>query len=114
MRTSECIAIAASLLLWTLGIAAYLRLPPFGPSSVSSKEAVLRANLAMMRTAIADFSADRRRPPASAEELLRAKYLRKLPGDPFTRSAATWRWIPCGKVAGVCAVRSGAFGYETW
>ncbi|MFA6956309.1 MAG: hypothetical protein WC538_10595 [Thermoanaerobaculia bacterium] len=67
-----------------------------------------------MRMAIADFAADRGRPPASAEELLRARYLRKVPDDPFTRSAATWRWIPCGKVAGVCAVRSGAIGYETW
>lgn len=53
-------------------------------------ENVLRADLALMRKAIDDFYADRQRFPSSLQELVDAKYMRRLPVDPITKSADTW------------------------
>jgi len=53
-------------------------------------ENVLRADLALMRQAIDNFSADKQRYPSSLEELVEAKYMRKVPTDPITKSADTW------------------------
>jgi general secretion pathway protein G len=53
-------------------------------------ENVLRADLALMRKAIDDFYADKQRFPSSLQELVEARYMRKLPVDPITKSADTW------------------------
>jgi len=53
-------------------------------------EQVLRANLANLRKAIDDFYADKQRYPSSLQELVDAKYMRKLPADPITKSPDTW------------------------
>ena len=53
-------------------------------------ESVLKANLALMRKGIDDFYADKQKFPASLQELVDAKYMRKLPPDPITESAETW------------------------
>jgi len=53
-------------------------------------EAVLKANLALMRKGIDDYYADKQKFPASLQELVDAKYMRKLPPDPITESSDTW------------------------
>ena len=53
-------------------------------------ESVLKANLALMRKGIDDFYADKQKFPASLQELVEAKYMRKLPPDPITESSETW------------------------
>lgn len=53
-------------------------------------ENVLRADLALMRKAIDDFYADKQRYPSSLSELVDARYMRRLPVDPITKSADTW------------------------
>jgi len=53
-------------------------------------ETILKADLALLRKAIDDFYADRQRFPASLQEMVDLKYLRKLPLDPITKSADTW------------------------
>lgn len=53
-------------------------------------ENVLKADLALMRKAIDDFYADRQRFPASLQELVDMKYMRRVPIDPITKSAETW------------------------
>ena len=55
-----------------------------------ASEAVLKANLALMRKGIDDYYADKQKYPASLQELVDAKYMRKLPPDPITESAETW------------------------
>ena len=49
-----------------------------------AREKVLMANLAAMRKSIDDFYADKQRYPASLQEVVDEKYLRKLPADPIT------------------------------
>ncbi len=55
-----------------------------------ASENVLKANLALMRKAIDDYYADKQKFPASLEDLVEAKYMRKIPPDPITESAETW------------------------
>jgi len=53
-------------------------------------ESVLKANLALMRKGIDDYYADKQKYPASLQELVEAKYMRKIPPDPITGVADTW------------------------
>ncbi|MGK2859236.1 MAG: type II secretion system protein [Thermoanaerobaculia bacterium] len=55
-----------------------------------ASEAVLKANLTLMRKGIDDYYADKQKFPASLQELVDAKYMRKLPPDPITESPDTW------------------------
>jgi general secretion pathway protein G len=101
-----------------------LAMPKYFNSVDKSREAVLRHDLQAMRDAIDKFVADRGRYPASLEELAERRYLRSVPKDPITDSAATWVAVaPPEGVApeGVYDVRSGAAGnaldgtpYERW
>jgi len=75
-----------------------------------SKEAVLRADLATMRDALDKHFADRGRYPERLEELAERRYLRAIPVDPMTESAATWVSHVDPARGGVYDVRSGAPG----
>jgi general secretion pathway protein G len=55
-----------------------------------ASENVLKANLALMRKGIDDYYADKQKYPASLQELVEAKYMRKIPPDPITESSETW------------------------
>jgi general secretion pathway protein G len=122
MELMVVMAIIASLLT--------LALPRYFHSVSRSREAVLRHDLHAMRDAIDKFLADRGRYPATLDELADLRYLRKVPPDPITDSAATWITVPppdntpgdgSAPAAGVYDVRSGAPGksldgeaYESW
>jgi general secretion pathway protein G len=57
---------------------------------VHANEAVLKEDLFRMRDAIDQYYADKNQWPATLDALVSEGYLRKLPVDPFTRSADTW------------------------
>lgn len=78
-----------------------------------SKEAVLRADLATMRDALDKHFADRGRYPERLEDLAERRYLRAIPMDPITESAATWVAQVDAARGGVVNVRSGAPGEGT-
>lgn len=59
-----------------------------------AKEAVLRENLAALRDSLDKFHSDTGKYPASLDELVTRKYLRKIPTDPITDSANTWTIVP--------------------
>jgi general secretion pathway protein G len=81
-----------------------------------AEEAVLQENLAVMRDALDKHYADSGRYPGSLEELVAKRYLRSIPKDPFTNSAATW--IPVApqdtRKGAVWDVHSSAKGYEKY
>ena len=81
-----------------------------------AEEAVLKENLVLMRDALDKHYADAGRYPARLEELVSKRYLRAIPPDPLTGSAATWVAVPPAdtKRGGVWDVKSGAKGYERW
>ena len=57
-------------------------------------EAVLKENLFRMRDAIDQFYADKGKYPTDLQALVSDGYIRKVPEDPFTRSADTWQAVP--------------------
>ena len=81
-----------------------------------AEEAVLQENLALMRDALDKHYADAGKYPTSIEELVAKRYLRSIPKDPFTQSAATWTPVPPTdpKRGGIFDIHSSAKGYERW
>lgn len=88
--------------------------PRYFGSLERSKEAVLKENLFLLREAIDQYYADRGRYPPSLEDLVEARYLRRIPLDPVTGQADTWIVLaPAGgssSPGGVLDVKSGAEG----
>ena len=76
------------VILATMGLAQYRN------ARIRAEEAVLKDDLFHMRDAIDQFYADKNKYPAALEELVTEGYLRKIPQDPFTRSADTWQTVP--------------------
>lgn len=67
--------------------------PRYFGSVEKAKEAVLKEDLVLMRDVIDKYYVDTKRYPSGIEELVEKKYLRRIPVDPLTESAATWRII---------------------
>ena len=81
-----------------------------------AEEAVLKENLMVMRDALDKHYADAGKYPGALNELVTKRYLRSIPPDPFTQSAATWVAVPPADLnkGAVYDVRSPAKGYERW
>jgi general secretion pathway protein G len=58
----------------------------------TGREAKLRDQLAVMRTAIDQYAADKGKLPKSLDELITAGYLREIPTDPITNKP-DWKLI---------------------
>ena len=112
MRRSGFTLIELLVVLAVVATLLTLALPRYFGSIDKSKEAVLKENLYQMREAISRYHADKGKYPESLEALASDKYLRKVPLDPVTDSAATWIVVaPQDPTAGgVYDVRSGAPG----
>ena len=84
-----------------------------------AKEVVLKTNLDELRRAIDKYTVDKEKAPSSLGDLVSAGYLRKIPDDPLTRSADTWRTEMETETAssdvapGIKDVRSGAEGSDS-
>jgi len=99
-----------------------------GPTVTSglqkSRESTLKHDLRVMRTALDDFYGDNGRYPATLEELVEKRYIRKVPVDPVTGKLDSWELIQSnqeGEAAGIRDVHSGAEGqavdgsnYKDW
>ena len=89
-----------------------IALPRYFHSTDRAREAVLKENLAQMRTAIDQYYADRGSYPERLEDLVEKKYLRSIPPDPITDTSSTWIAFRSAdeKATGIADVRSGAEG----
>ncbi len=89
-----------------------LALPRYFNHLETSRETILRQDLAVMRDAIDKYHGDRDRYPDSLGELVDARYLRSLPVDPITDRADSWVAVapPGGEAGNVYDIRSGAPG----
>ena len=127
MRIDRCrrgftlieLLVVMAILAVLLSIAA----PRYFESVARAKETALRTDLRLLREAIDKHRADTGRLPDSLQALAAARYLRSVPPDPFTDSAATWvpSPHPDGATPGVYDVHSGAPGegrdgsaYSSW
>jgi general secretion pathway protein G len=100
-----------------------IAVPRYVASVDRAREAALRTDLRLLREAIDRHRADTGRLPETLQRLAEARYLRSVPIDPLTDSAATWLVVPHpdGATPGVYDVRSGAPGlsldgtaYASW
>jgi general secretion pathway protein G len=89
-----------------------LAVPRYFASLEKSREAVLHANLTLMRQTLDKYYGDKGKYPDALDELVVSKYLRSVPTDPITESNATWIVVPPEQpeMGGVYDVRSGAQG----
>jgi general secretion pathway protein G len=78
------IVISIMLILITLAI------PQFAGAIKSAREAVLREDLHVLRTAIDSYTEDKQKAPQSLDDLIQDGYLKVVPVDPMTRSNETW------------------------
>lgn len=111
--------VVMAILATLLSIAA----PRYFESVDRAKEAALKTDLRLMREAIDKHRADTGRLPETLQRLVDARYLRSIPIDPVTDSAADWIVVahPDGVTPGVYDVRSGARAeardgsrFDTW
>jgi general secretion pathway protein G len=95
-----------------VGMIVAIAAPRYFSNIDRTKEDVLREDLYLMRDAIDKYYADRNAYPVELEDLVKEKYLRGIPKDPFTSSNRTWIAVPPESAAqgAVANVRSGAPG----
>ncbi len=87
------------------------------------RDTAVKQDLYTMREAIQKYNADKGRYPETLEALVKDRYLRSVPVDPVTDSAATWIVVPPKgeDPKGIADVLSGAPGaaqngtpYASW
>jgi len=78
------------IVMTIIAILATLAIPRFVGAIRSAREAVLREDLSVMRTAIDSYTMDKQKAPQSLDDLVESGYLRAIPEDPFTHSKDTW------------------------
>jgi general secretion pathway protein G len=100
-----------------ISILAAMAVVQYRNSIQRTQEAVLRTDLFRMRDAIDQYYADKGKYPASLDALVTDQYLRKIPEDPFTKSADSWETVPAepdpanpSAEPGIYNVKSGAPG----
>lgn len=100
------------VVLAIIGTLLAMSAPRYFGSVDRAREAALRQDLAVMRDAIDKHHADTGRYPSTLEDLVRKRYLRRIPVDPITESADTWVLVaPADRTLGeVGDVASGASG----
>ncbi len=108
-----------------IGILATIALPGLQHAQRKAREAVLKADLWQIRSAIDQYLGDKGTYPESLDAVVEAGYLRFKPVDPITKSADTWVEINAtqtdidelepidedlGGTTGIIDVKSGADG----
>jgi len=73
-----------------IAILATMAIPRFSGALKAAREAVLKEDLHVMRSAIDSYTMDKQKAPQSLEDLVQDGYLRAVPEDPMTHSKDTW------------------------
>lgn len=78
------------IVMTIISILAALAVPRFTAAIKSAREAVLREDLRVLRTAIDSYTMDKQKAPQSLDDLIQDGYLRSIPEDPMTKSTDSW------------------------
>jgi general secretion pathway protein G len=73
-----------------ISILAAMAIPAYTRNVQAAKEAVLREDLYIMRTAIDSYTVDQQKAPTALDDLVSAHYLKEVPKDPMTNRTDTW------------------------
>jgi general secretion pathway protein G len=100
-----------------IGIVVTVAAGQYRRSITKAKEAVLKEDLYIMRTAINHYFADKGKYPQDLSALVEDSYIKAIPADPITGSTDSWVTIPSegderdiSQEPGIADVRSGAEG----
>ena len=74
-----------------VGVLAVVAIPSYVGAVRQAREAVLKEDLFVMRSAIDSYTADKQKAPQSLDDLVSEGYLKKIPVDPMTRAADSWQ-----------------------
>lgn len=100
-----------------------IAVPRYTGSVDKAKESVLKENLATLREAIDKHYGDTGKYPATLDDLVTKRYLRRIPVDPIADSSTSWVVLPPAdpQKGAVFDVKSGAPGkgrdgtaYSSW
>lgn len=70
---------------------AAIAVPMYLRNVQAAKEAVLREDLRVMRTAINSYTVDKEKAPQSLDDLVTGGYLKAVPKDPITGRTDSWQ-----------------------
>jgi len=73
-----------------IGVLAVVAVPSFVGALKTAREAVLKEDLHVLRSAIDSYTMDKQKAPQSLEDLIQEGYLKTVPVDPMTHSKDTW------------------------
>jgi len=73
-----------------IGVLAVVAIPSFISSIKLAREAVLKEDLHVLRSAIDSYTMDKQKAPQSLDDLVQEGYLKAIPEDPMTRSKESW------------------------
>ena len=79
------------IVMMIIGVLTTLAIPSFVSAVRSAKEAVLKEDLRVMRSAIDSYTMDKQKAPQSLDDLVQEGYLRVIPEDPMTKARDTWQ-----------------------
>ena len=79
------------IVMMIIGILTTLAIPSFKSAIKAAKEAVLKEDLRVMRSAIDSYTMDKQKAPQSLDDLVQEGYLKVIPEDPMTKSRDTWQ-----------------------
>jgi general secretion pathway protein G len=78
------------IVMMIIGVLTTLAIPSFVSAVRSAREAVLKEDLRVMRSAIDSYTMDKQKAPQSLDDLVQDGYLKAIPEDPMTKSKDTW------------------------
>lgn len=78
------------IVMLIIGILASIAIPSYLASVKTAKEAVLKEDLHVMRSAIDQYTMDKGKAPQALDDLVEAGYLKSIPTDPITHANDSW------------------------
>ena len=78
------------IVMAVIGVLLSVAIPSYVGAVRQAREAVLKEDLHVMRSAIDSYTADKQKAPQSLEDLVSDGYLKEIPVDPMTRAKDSW------------------------
>src|SRR5215472_591157 len=79
------------IVMAVIGVLLAVAIPSYVGAVRQAREAVLKEDLHVMRSAIDSYTADKQKAPQSLDDLVTDGYLKEIPIDPMTRAKDTWQ-----------------------
>jgi general secretion pathway protein G len=95
------------IVMMIIATLAAMAIPMYTRNVLAAKEAVLRADLRVMRDAIGSYTVDKQKAPQSLDDLVTAGYLKSVPKEPISGRTDCWITSQSDTLASVDQTDSG-------